>query len=64
MSSIYLVCWEQSGDFNLSAVVIANSEPESIQAVSMYEPENIRCLKFGESDKDVIEPEVVCQESL
>jgi hypothetical protein len=64
MSAIYLVCWAQSGQFGLSAVVLANDEKQAIDAVSMYEPENVKCIKVGEADKPAVSPQVICQESL
>ena len=64
MSSIYLVLWEQSGQFNLAAVVIANSELQAVDCLSMHEPENIKCIKVGEACNPVELPQVICQESL
>jgi hypothetical protein len=64
MSGIFVVAWEQSGAFNLAAVVIANDEQQALEAIHMYQPENIRCYMIGQAEKQVSSAVVVCQESL
>ena len=63
MSEIYVVTWEQEGQFNLAAVVIAASETQAIDAVSMYEPQNIKAIRIGVADEAIPVAVVVCQES-
>lgn len=63
MNKIYHVFWEQSGDFNLSAVVIAESGEEAIQALDLDNTDT--GIGFVEINPDLCNaPYVICRESL
>ena len=61
--NIYCVAWEQSGEYNLSAVSIAEDADTALKAVDMYEPENVRVFKIGVADPG-IRAQLICKESL